>query len=276
MPLFRYFSPESGLRVLAMRELMVTPPRYLNDPFECSPVIKCKDPRGFNRRKIDEITTSPEFFEKHRNHFPVRTFEEFQSILRRGAPQLLNRLLAEIHKVDSHIQTRVQEIISEAFGVICFAADGLHQTMWAHYASCHEGLVIEFRQSHQLFSGPSFFEIEYSDEPVVFDASNPTERDNAKVFLRRKGLHWSSERESRLLVELAVATVHSLADGRRYFIRIGPEVIVSVTLGLRATDQTQRKVVDLLRAPHFENVGVFKIRKNIEAGIFEREPLYAF
>ena len=274
MALFRYFSPEGALRVLETGELMVAPPKYLNDPFECSPVIKCKDPHAFAHRQIERLI-SPEFFEEHRNHFPDHTFEEFRNGLLSKAAELEERILADVPGADSHIQSRVQEIISQRFGVICFAADGLNQTMWAHYASSHEGLAIEFRESHQLFSGRSFFEIRYSDEPVVFDASDPTARDDAKLFLSRKRLQWSSERESRLLVELALATVRDLPEGSRYFIPIGPEVIVSVILGLRATDQTQNRVIELLRAPRFEHVKAFKIRKNVEAGILEREPLEA-
>jgi len=273
MALFRYFSPESGLRVLATGELMVTPPKYLNDPFECSPVIKCRDPHGFVRRQIDEITISPEFFEKHKNHLPVRTFEEFRGGLLRKAPELRERLIKEVPGADSHIQSRAQEIISERFGVICFAADGLDQTMWAKYASSHKGLVIEFRKGHQLFSGRSFFEIHYSDEPVVFDASSPTERDDARLFLSRKRLQWSSERESRLLVELALTRIHNLSEGTRCFIPVGPEAIFSVTLGLRVTAETQGSVVKLLAASHSEHVGIFKIRKNLGSGTFERERL---
>jgi len=157
--------------------------------------------------------------------------------------------------------------------VSCFAPDALDQTMWAKYSPSHDGLVIEFLQSHQLFSGRSFSEIHYSDEPVVFDPSSLTVRDDAELFLSRKCLQWSSERESRLLVELAVATARDLAEGRRYFIPVGPEVIVSVTLGLRATQQTQNRAIELLRAPQFEHAKAFKIRKNLEEGILEREPL---
>ncbi len=272
MALFRYFSPEQGLRVLATRELGVTPPKYLNDPFECSPVIKCKDPHVFARRQIDRLI-SPEFFEEHRSHFPDHTFEEFRNRLLSKAAELEERILADVPSADSHIQTRAQEIISERFGVVCFTGDGLNQTMWAHYASSHEGLVIEVQQNHLLFSGPSFFHIHYSDEPVIFDASDRTARDDAEKFLSRKRLQWSSEMESRLLVELALATVRDLPEGLRYFIPIGPEVIVSVTLGLRATHQTQNRLSELLRAPHFEHVKAFKIRKNVEAGILERRPL---
>jgi hypothetical protein len=74
-------------------------------------------------------------------------------------------------------------------------------------------------------------------------------------------------------VELGVGIVRELPEGPRYFISIGPEVIVSVTLGLRATSETQDRVIELLRAPHFEHVKAFKIRKNVQAGTFEREPL---
>ena len=273
MALFKYLPPERGLRVLAECELMVTPSKYLNDPFEGSPRVENKDPAAYARRRIDEITKSPEFFEKHKAEIPVGTFEEFQSAFERIYPQLLELAVAGTPTVDSHIESQAPEIISKAFGVICFAADGVHQTMWAHYASSHKGLVIEFRQSHQLFSGPSFFEVEYSDERVVFDPSNPTDPDEAERFLRRKGLCWSSERESRLLVKLAEAVYNF--DMRRYFIPIEPEIIVSVTLGLHATDQIQGRVVEILRAAHFENVDVFKIRKSREAGTLERERLRA-
>jgi hypothetical protein len=272
MALFRYFSPEDALRVLETGELMVTPPKYLNDPFECRPVIKCTDPRGFARRKIDEIM-SPDFFESHKSDLPVRTFEEYQSVLRRWGAVLSELAGIGVAETDSHVQSRVQDLISEGWGVICFAADGLDQKMWAHYASSHQGLVIEFRQNHLLFSGPSFFEMHYSDEPVVFDASSQSARENAKLFLSRKRLEWSSERESRLLVELAVATVHNLPEGRRYFVPIEPEIVVSVTLGLRTNDQTRRRVIELLRMPQLVHVKVFKIRLNIETGTFEREPL---
>lgn len=54
-------------------ELMVTPPKYLNDPLECRPVIRCKNPREFARRKIEELMT-PESFEKLKHVLSVRTF----------------------------------------------------------------------------------------------------------------------------------------------------------------------------------------------------------
>jgi hypothetical protein len=274
MPLFRYFSADKGLRILAECELMVTPPKCLNDPFEASPVIKSENPEAYARRRIDELGTRESFERNRALYFPtVSTFEDFQGLWQIISAQLLGKMVAETPTVNSQFQSLVPEIISERFGVICFAPDAVDQTMWAKYSPSHDGLVIEFRQSHQLFSGPSFFEIHYSDEPLVFDPSSSTVRDDAELLLSRKRLQWSSERESRLLVKLAETGARDLPEGRRYFIPIEPEVIVSVTLGLRAADETRGRVIDLLRAPRFGHVKAFKIRKNVEAGILEREHL---
>jgi hypothetical protein len=253
---------------------MVTPPKYLNDPFECSPIIKCGDPEAYARRRIDEIATSREYFEENKAYFPtIGTFEEYQSLFQKISAELLEKMVAGTPAVDSHIQSLAQEIISARFGVICFAPDALDETMWAKYSPSHDGLVIEFQQTHQLFSGRSFFKIHYSDEPVVFDPTSATARDDAELFLSCKRLRWRSERESRLLMNLENATVHNVDEGPRYFLPIGPEVIISVTLGLRATHQIQNRVIELLREPHFEHVKAFKIQKKIEAGILERQPL---
>ena len=272
MALFRYFSPEAALRVLKTSELMVTPPKYLNDPLECRPVIKCKDPDGFARRKVDEIMTS-DFFESQKSILPVRSFQEYQSILKNRDSELSERAVQLVADADSHLQAKIQDLISKEVGVICFAADGLNHQMWAHYASSHHGMVIEFRQDDPVFSLPSFFPIEYSDEPVVLDASSRITRDDIALLLRRKRSRWSSEMESRLVVPLEKATPRDCRDGRRYFIPIGPKLVVSFTLGLRANDEIRRAVIELLRRPDFAHVKGFKVSPNIETGLLEREPL---
>jgi hypothetical protein len=251
---------------------MVTPPKYLNDPLECRPVIQCKNPHGFARRKIDEIMT-PEFFESQKSILPVRTFEEYQSILQKRDAVLSETAVQLVANADSHLQAEIQDLISKDMGVICFAADGLDHQMWAHYASSHQGLVIEFHQNDPAFSLPSFFPIEYSDEPVVLDASSGIIRDDIALLLRRKRSDWSSEMESRLVVPLEKARVYDLPEGRRYFVQIGPKIVVSFTLGLRANNEIRRAVIELLRRPDFAHVKGFKIRLNVETGLLERESL---
>jgi len=273
MSLCRYFTAEGGLNVLSDAELMVIPPKYLNDPFECAPVIKCTNPEAYTQSKFDEIVTSPAFFEENRHHFPVETFKEFRSAITRQGPALLAKMVMGVSETDRHIQEKAQDIISSKYGVICFAANPLHPTMWAHYADSHHGLVIEFCADSEIFSGGSFLRIEYCDEPFVFDASNPSGSDDVTLFLRRKGTAWSYEEESRLVVDLSLTVEHILREGPRRFIPINPQIIISVTLGLRTTPQVKSRLLELLERPKLRHIRAFAARKNVEKGALERLPL---
>jgi Protein of unknown function (DUF2971). len=182
-------------------------------------------------------------------------------------------MVMEVPEADRHIQERAQDIISLKYGVICFAANPLHPTMWAHYADSHHGLVIEFSADSEILSGRSFLRIEYCDEPFVFDASNPAEADDVTLFLRRKGTDWSYEQESRLVVDLSLTVEHLLPEGPRRFIPINPRIISSVTLGLRATPQVKGQILELLERPKLQHICAFAARKNVEKGKLERLPL---
>jgi len=216
---------------------------------------------------------TPKFFDSQKSILPVHTFEEYQSILQKRDGVVSELAVQLVADADSHLQAEIQNLISRDVGVICFAADGLDHQMWAHYASSHQGLVIEFRQDDPVFSLPLFFPIEYSDEPVVLDASSGITRDDIALLLRRKRPQWSSEMESRLVVPLEKARVRDLAESRRYFIQIGSDIVVSYTLGLRTSDEIRRTVIELLRSPEFAHVKGFKVNPNIETGLLEREPL---
>jgi hypothetical protein len=270
MPLFRYFSPEDGLQTLSTLELMVTPPKYLNDPFEGSPHIKCEDSKEFKRQKVEELATSRDLFEEMKSVLPDYTFDQLQTDVRRSAPRLREIGETLVPEVDLRIQTEAPQIISSKWGVICFAGDEVNPLMWAHYAESHAGLVIEFRENDPLFSGRLFFKIEYSDEPVTFDASDTTRPDDIELFLRRKSSKWINERESRLVVELSHTIPRDTPKGRRCFIPIEPRLVISVTLGLRTPDNIKAEVVHPLQLPHFGHVELFQIRKNVALGALER------
>jgi hypothetical protein len=269
MSLFRYFTAESGLAALATRELMVIPPKYLDDPFEASPRIRCFDPREFTRGQLDKIKQSPDWFNEHQAHFPGYTFEQFQAGIERHTELLTEKLVADVPSVDLHVQTRAQDIISERFGVICFTSNGVHPTMWARYAS-HQGLVIGFDEGHKLFSGRSFFKVEYSDTPYTFDASNPEACDDAELILRRKGLEWCDQCEMRLVLDLKYARERNTPQGLRYFLPIGPELITSVTVGLRISDDFKTKVIEALQTPGLSHVECYSIEKDVETGTLRR------
>lgn len=242
---------------------MVTPPKYLNDPFEFSAIISCKDPKTHARQMLDGMCQSSDYFNSHRADFPnVSTFEQFRSELKKDELGRLRQFEELIRQTDSNTQTNLLNFLSESFGVISFAGSGVDQLMWAHYATDHAGFSIEFREGHILFSGRSFLRVNYSDDPIIYDASASPNRDQAELFLKRKGTDWKHEQECRLVVDLKFAVPSNTAKGSRYFLPIAPDVITSVTLGLRRPESLRIRVVEALANPSFKHVQLFQIAQD--------------
>jgi hypothetical protein len=138
MPLFKYCG-ESGLKVLKNLEIKVTPPNEFNDPFEFSPVVRTKDPKGHAEREVQKLIDDPRFFNENRGHFPgVPTFAAFQEFARVNRDMLIRTLDAGAVKLDAELD--VLNTLSQKFGVICLSGDPLQPLMWAHYSSSHTGM----------------------------------------------------------------------------------------------------------------------------------------
>jgi len=271
MSLFKYFPPEGGLQALKDRRIQVTPPKYFNDPFEFSPVIKCKDPVAFARKKFAEITASSDYFDRHRSEFAgIANFNAFRKAVQRRKSELLRKFEAGTIETDRNTQNEVLNLLSESFGVVCFAGDVLHPLMWAHYTESHQGMAIEFDADNPLFSGPAFLQIEYSDERVTYDASDIPDRAGVESFARRKSSSWAYEKESRLVLRLFDMVRANMPNGTRYFLPIPPELILSVTLGLRSSEALQQEVQNILEVTELRHVRLFRIFKNEQDPTFRR------
>ena len=174
IPLFKYCS-ESGLLVLKNLEIKVTPPNEFNDPFEFSPVVRTRDPKGHAEREVQKVIDDPGFFNQHRSYFPgVSTFAEFQKTARANREMLIQALDASTAKLDAELD--VLNTLSQKFGVVCFSGDPLQPLMWAHYSSSHAGMVIEFDANDPLFNNPAFLNVEYHADRVEYDASGVPDR----------------------------------------------------------------------------------------------------
>lgn len=68
----------------------------------------------------------------------------------------------------------------------------------------------------------------------------------------------------------SVKAPRETADGRHYFLPIDSQLITSVTLGLRVSDQLKTEVIRSLRTSNLEHVDLFEINRNIDADMLER------
>ena len=257
MGLFKYCS-ESGLLVLKNLELKTTPPNEFNDPFEFSPVVRTKDPKAYAEQEAKKVVADPKFFNANRSAFlNCRNFREFQAFARANMGKIISTMVAETPKLDTQLE--VLATLSQKFGVICFSADSLHPLMWAHYASSHRGLVLEFDEADPIFHHESFLKVDYNAARTEYDPGGPSDRKAVELFAKRKSLHWQYEQEHRLIVDLALARKQVIGTQVIYLFQIEPKLLKSVTVGLRATNAIRNEVLSLAGKAPLEHLEVFQV-----------------
>lgn len=257
MGLFKYCG-DSGLQVLRSLELKATPPNEFNDPFEFSPVVRTKKPKAYAEQEVMEILSSPRFFEAHRSHFPdCKTFREFQSFAHGRKSAVISLMEAETPNLDAMLD--VLGTVSQVVGVICFSADPLQPLMWAHYASSHKGLVLEFDEKDPVFNNDSFLKVDYNATRAEYDQGVSDVISAAQLFAKRKSPHWDYEQEYRLIVELELARKQVNGTNVIHLFKFEPTLLKSVTLGLRASGAARNEVLSLANKSPLEHVEVFQI-----------------
>ena len=158
------------------------------------------------------------------------------------------------------------------FGVFCLSGDPLQPLMWAHYASSHTGMLIEFDAIDPLFNNRAFLKVEYHADRVVYDASGRPNRDAVEQFARRKSPDWDYEQESRLIIELSLTrTVPGTPP--MFLFPIEAKLIKSVTLGLRSSTALRAGVLVLASAPPLQHIEVFRIEADANAFKLHRKKI---
>jgi hypothetical protein len=272
MPLFKYCGV-SGAMVLKNLEIKATPPNEFNDPFEFSPVVRTDDPKARARRDAERVVTHPAFFELNRGSFQhCGTFAEFQKFARENIGKVQAMLEAATPQLDTHFQSEVLDTLSRKFGVVCFSADPTDPLMWGHYAASHTGLVIEFDANDALFNNPSFLKVDYLLDRVYYNPSDGANEAAVAAFARRKSPHWSYEQESRLIIDLSL-TRKVAGTPPVFLFSIKPELLKSVTLGLRSSAAIRAEVLALASAPPLQHMDVFQMEADAKEFKLHRKKL---
>ena len=247
--------------MLKKLELKVTPPNEFNDPFEFSPIVRIPNPKAYSQKTVKEILSNPKFFNENRLEFPgIKNFQEFQKFVRANLGKVAETLTLRTPQLDESLD--VLNIISEIHGVICFSADPIHPLMWAHYANSHKGVVLEFNEKHDAFQSNSFFKVDYDSSRVEYNPDGLNQFKQVELFAKRKSIDWKYEQEYRLIVDLA-NTKEQIVHGQKiHLLDIPPEILKSVTLGLRASKNTREKVLDLISKPPLVHVKAFEIQSD--------------
>lgn len=265
---YKYASASTTIKVLETGRLRWSSPLLFNDPSEFQRMPRFEPSvaeaysalpaalvdAAFGDNKLDEARLSPS------SKFNIALIRQLRDS---GADRanLIAKLAHSAPDADERIASTLRETF-DAFGldttrVLCVTTEFDNEAMWAHYADGYAGCVLGFQ--HIPHFGTPLLEakrVNYTESsPVVGsgldfllygDTPDLRERTLAAVCFSKKAA-WSYEREWRTVTWQS--SERGVKSGAYKFY---PEELESLTLGPRATTETEAFVRSLLLStyPH--------------------------
>ncbi len=300
---FRYkYLPfnEDSLKIISEGTIKFTDPEDFNDPFDCDPIYDIKYipkyyhglPKDKKRECISKASNIPiekvadEMIDelKPSAGFGTDEYHNYHKKYYQKNPQELDNLITNISQIppkditDRIRQSALGEITGKYtqpnMGICSLSRVALNILMWAHYADCHTGFVVEFcipteiKQaqipSHSdMLNFLSCRKVDYSEIRPVMDPSNTNRQDELKKFLLTKSKEWSYEQEERVLGLDIKPGIYPYARDI---------ILKSVFAGVSMKDsdyQILKTTVDEVNNKAGLNVALHKVKKNeSEFGLF--------
>lgn len=266
---FKYATAETALVMLQGKTLRFRNPLEFNDPFDNNVSFV----RDFSLEElieacleeIDSIVARREFekfsdeskiggplrmgLSKSFTNFIESFFDQFKESLRLSIPEGLSR--ANLEKYNADFKKFVKDSV-----VFCVSEQNDSLLMWAHYASQHEGVVLELACIDELDN------ILLAAEPVVYVEKFPElatiqhyvafftgqkkhlidHRSGWKQIVFSKSLDWTYEKEWRVWWEDELSSQYGYLDMPQ-----DPQMFKAIYLGCRIEPEMEDKIISKIR-----------------------------
>ncbi|WP_332763127.1 DUF2971 domain-containing protein [Pseudomonas koreensis] len=268
MRMFKYFGAER-LSVIENCLIRFSPPAAFNDPFEFFPFIK-------------SINTQDEF-ESTLVEYADRDHSDLYAAMDEGVKAIMSkeefhvrmsanmRLMAPLirHNMESSIPAMQEALYAgwnNHIGVLCLSEKNDDLLMWAHYADCHKGFVLEFDPQSDFFNrkvGPN--DSLRSLRKVVYGQKRPEvtlSQTNEEEFFLTKSDHWEYEAEWRMMLPLSEADkTLDMAGEKICLFEFPVNAVKSVVLGAKMPEGLSMAVIEKLRSNNaYKNVSLFRAK----------------
>lgn len=219
--------------------ILLTPPKYLNDPWE-----------------FHFGTASPSDAEIEARFNALEQEDLRKSGLKVASPERNRTRSARLARYREHQRMFAgssedaqlfRERMSERFGIISLSTDPLNRLMWAHYAQ-NSGIVIGFDcgDSHRDSDGllgrctplGLALEVRYRRKFCKFRADTS----NEALLCTTKHIDWRYEREWRVIDELKKARAICVDSVNYRLVAANPGDIAHVIFGMYTDDSLQKEV----------------------------------
>lgn len=268
MRLFKYFGPDR-LSILQSRLIRFSQPSAFNDPFEFLPNIDSLDTPG-NVTELFKQTMEREFSKEYDAlddfYKSQVTRESFRALMQSYilvAEQQSGSILSQLA---GHAQTKIHEVSSQKMGVLCLSERHDDLLMWAHYADCHKGFVIEFDSDSPFFHQRRSEKDELRClQAVLYRKERPaitlSDTNMSELFLT-KSEHWAYEKEWRMIVALSDAD-KVMPNGSEdiCLFEFPADAIKSVFVGARMKDDVAAALIEnISNDSALRHLSVFKAK----------------
>lgn len=268
--LYKYLSGDR-IDVLRNRAIRFSPPAAFNDPFDLRPSFDL-----MSRADLERLPDAPN---QEASTGPKRkqlTPEAVDNMLRAIAPGI-RASLADLNGAHGMFaldnNQLAQNTLGSKYGVLCLAEQPDNLLMWAHYADCHRGFVMQFDETHPFFQSEprvpfsTLEKIEYSPHRPVLSSSNL----ESTIALFRKSPEWSYEREWRLVRHLAAANQVIVGQTVHLF-DVPPEAVRSIILGAMMPAEKQVEFQAIVQVPEWKHLQLFYAALNRDRFALDFHP----
>lgn len=268
MILCKYFN-KYGLDTLQNLRLKVSSLREFNDPFENSPVIE-GDQITYKSLKdyFRDSNTIDRLYQTYRHALPAKNKREFKRNLRSmNKREIYQRVKTAIPDGLRETLREQTERFSDVCRVLCFShLDRIkpHEEilMWSHYSAGHTGVRISFETNNFSLISKNLFEVIYQEKRVKLDLDKLTGglQQSARAELGRaltvKSSGWAYECEYRWLIDKRECFTEPTTAGDIDFIKLPPQAIVMVDIGVRSSQSFRERISTSLRTKELSHVHV--------------------
>lgn len=260
--LYKYL-PCERVDVLENLKIRFSPLMSLNDPFECQPLV---DMTNESNKFLQNMYKDLDLFWEQTD-IKEKT-EENRIIFEKTRVDLINDVE---EKMNSYVVG--QELIAhlgDNLGVLSLSRTEENLLMWSHYTNEGKGLVIGFNDEHEFFKQPDLSGKLTIPIPVVYTEKRrkiiPGEDRYYEKLLCEKPRDWAYEEEERIFRTFFNKEGSIGKDVYNMDIiltRIPKEIIKSVYLGYRISEETKNRALSAIRSNSIE-CKIFQARVSFE------------
>jgi hypothetical protein len=222
--------------IIANDAIYFSDPRTFNDPWDCKP--------WFNA----DLLANPADLARHIQWYIDISRKHGSGITEAQIQSTAARLKADLHFFRAKIKELSESMgrtIGDQYRVYCLATKPDIELMWAHYASSHHAICLEFSARNATFS--TAFQVAYAKDYPIFDITSSDEEHNLLPLIA-KSASWAYEEEYRLISqEQATATPHRTIISNNGVAPIPTDALTSIIVGCLADDATIAAITSIVR-----------------------------